>query len=100
MSNASIAPRKERGSIGASFLVLLKYFHPDKLISDRYYNKENCDAISGIIITRREVMRVTRREQICIFINHKYLEYHEFHCVQMLVRFIREGIETHVFKDS
>ena len=31
---------------------------------------------------------------------HEDFEYHEFHCVEMWVRFIIESIEAHMFKDS
>ena len=45
-------------------------------------------------------MAVNRREQLCIFVKHEDFGYHELNCVQRWVRFIREGSEAHVFKDS
>ena len=98
--NVSENPQKNRQGVGASWSVLLYYLHPYKLIYDRYPNKDNRDALGGIIITRRDVISVTRREQLCIFMKHRQFEDHELHCVQKWVRVIREIIETHVFEDS
>ena len=69
------------------------------MIYDRYHNKDKRDEIGGIIITRRDVIRVTRREQLCIFMKDEDFEDHELHCVQKWVIFIREGSEAHAFKD-
>ena len=73
------------------------YLHPSKLIVDRYSNKDKHDALGGIVVTQIEVLIVTRREQLCIFMKHEDFGYHEFEYVQRWVRFIREGSETHVF---
>ena len=100
ISNVLNAPRKNRRGVGASCSVFLHYLHPAKLISYMYSKKDNCDALSGLIITPREVRRVTRREQLCIFMQHKYFEDHEFHCVQRWVRVNREGSEAHAFEDT
>ena len=70
------------------------------MVYDRYPNKDKRDALGGVIITRREVIRVTRREQIFIFTKHKDFRDHELQCVYRWVRVIREVIETHVFEDS
>ena len=55
--------------------------------------------IGGIIITWREVIPVTRREQLCIFMKHENFGDHALYYVQRWVRVIREGSETHVFED-
>ena len=70
------------------------------MISDRYPNKDNRDALGGIIITWIDVIRVTRREQLCIFIKHEDFEEHKLHSVQKWFRVIRECSETHGFKES
>ena len=67
MSNVLNSLQKKRQGVGASFLVLLSYIHPAKLISERYINKEEHDALSGIIITQGEVKRVTIKDQLYIF---------------------------------
>ena len=56
--------------------------------------------IGGIIITRREVITVTRRDHLCTFMKHEEFGNHEFYCIQRWVRVIREGRDTHMFKDS
>jgi len=71
MSTASNYPRKKRRVVGASCSALIHYLHPDKLIADRYPNKGKRDALSGIIITKREARRVTRRKQLYIFMEHE-----------------------------
>ena len=68
--------------------------HPS-LVSDRYPNKYKCDALGGLVITRIDVIRVTRREQLRIFMEHEDFGDHELHCVQKWVRFIIEGSESH-----
>ena len=100
MLNMSNAQRKKRRCIGASCSARLSYLHPSKLIYDRYTNKEKLDALGGIIINLRYVIRVTRREQLCIVMKHENFGDHELHCIQKWVRVIREDIETHLFKDS
>ena len=70
------------------------------MISDIFINKDKRDALGGIIINRRDVIRVTRREHICIFIKHEDFGDHEFHSVQKWVRVIREGIDAHALEDS
>ena len=100
MSKNLNAPQKKRQGVGASCSVLIHYLYLAKLISGMYPNKSKCDALGGIIITQREVVRVTRREQLYIFMKHKDFGYNELHCVQRWVIFTREYIETHVFEDS
>ena len=58
------------------------------------------DALDRIIITQREVIRFTRREQLCILMKPEDFEDHEFHWVKRWVRFIIEVSNTHVIKDS
>ena len=69
---SSNAPLKKRQSSGASYSVLVWYLHPSKLISDIYSNKDKRNALSGIIIFKREFRRVTGREQLCIFMKRYY----------------------------
>ena len=100
MSNILNAPQRKRQGLGASCSVLLHYLHSYKLIYDRYSNKENCGALGGLIITRIDVIRVTRKEQLCIFMIHEDFGDHEFQCAQKWVIVIREGSEAHTFEDS
>ena len=65
------APQKKRQGVGASLSVLLCYLHPVKLVFDRYPNKDKRDALGGILITPRDVIRVTSREQLYIFMKHE-----------------------------
>ena len=85
---------------GVSVSVLLCYLHPSKLISDRYPNKDNIDALSGPIVTPRDVIRVTRREQLCIFMKHEEFGDHELYSVQKWVIVIREVSEANASEDS
>ena len=98
MLNASNSPRKKRQGVDASYSVLLCYIHPPKLTFGSYPKKDRCDDIIGIIVIRREVIRVTRRENICYFMQHEEFKDHELHCVQRWDRFNIEGSDSHVFK--
>ena len=100
MSNISNAPRKNRRGVGASCSVLLIYLQPAKLIHDSHTNKYKRDFLSGIIITQRDVIRVTRREQLCILMKHEEFRDHKLHWVQKLVVVIIEGSEAHALEDS
>ena len=100
MSNILNAPRKKRRDVGASWSVLLIYLHPAKFIYYRYPNKDKRDALGGIIITRRDIIRVNRWEQICIFFKRKDFGDHKLHWVQKWIIVIREGVETHVLEYS
>ena len=100
MSNISNAPHKKILDVGASCSALLCYLQPAKLISYIYPNKDKFDALSGLVITRRDVIRVTRKEQLYIFMKHEDFRDHDLHCIQKWVRVIREGIEAHEFLDS
>ena len=91
MSNTPNAPQKNRGGVGASCAVLFIYLHTYKFIHERYKNKENHDALIGIIIIRREFRIVTRRVQICIFMNHDDFEFSDLICVQRRVKVDTEG---------
>ena len=53
-------PEKKLSATGDTGLL------PANFIADRYPNKYKRGVIGGIIITRREVIRVTRRENLCI----------------------------------
>ena len=70
------------------------------MICDRYPKNYKHDALSGIIITRRSVIRVTRREQHCIFRKHDDFRDHELHYIQNWVRAIIEGSKANEFEDS
>ena len=100
MSTDLNALQKRIQGAGASCLVLIFYLHPTKLIYDRYPNKDKHDALGGIIIIRRDIIRFTRREQLCIFKKQKYFRDHELHWVQKRIRVIREVSEAHTFKYS
>ena len=91
--------QKKRRGICASWSVLLHCIHPVKLGSDKYNNKDKRDALGGIIIAERYYIKVARREQFYIFMKHKDFRDHALHCVQMWVRFIREGSDSHLFED-
>ena len=97
MPNVAYAPRKKRQDASASCSVIFHYLHPSKLISDWYSKKYKRDALSGIIIARRDFIIVTRREQLYIFMKHQDLGDHELHCVHNWVRFIREGSDAHTY---
>ena len=99
-SNVSNTPQKKRQGVGASYSVLLCFLHPAKLVSGRYKKKDNHDALIGIIITSREVIRVTIREQLFVFTQHEYFEYHELYCIQMWVVVNTEGYDAYFSKDS
>ena len=99
MLNVLNATQKKRRGVGASCSVLLRYLHPVKLIAGRYPNKDKHDAFSGIIITRREVIRVNIREQLCVFMQHEHFEDHGLHCVQRWVRVNTEGYDAHMLED-
>ena len=86
--------QKNRQCVGVLYLVLICYLHPSKLIYYRYTNKGKLDVLIGNIITWREFIRFTRREQLCILIKYKDFGDHDLHCVQMWVIVIREGIEN------
>ena len=91
---------KKRRSVGASCSFLLRYLYPANEISGRYPNKDKCDALGGIIIGRRDNIRVIRRKHLCIFMKHEDFGDHELHSVQNWLRVIREDSEAHAFKDS
>ena len=98
MSNISNSHWKSRWGVGASLSLLLCYLHQVRLISDRYLNKEKRDMLGGINITQIEVITVTRREQLCIFMKNESFGDNYLHWFHRWVRFIREGSETHVFE--
>ena len=64
------------------------------LFSGGYLNKDKCDALDGLIINLREAIRVTIRENLCVFMKIKYIVDHELHFVRRWVRFTRKGNET------
>ena len=74
-----------RGGVGASCSVFFLFLHPAKLVSYRYLNKDKCHAIDGVIINRIDVIRLTIREQLYIFMKHEDLGDHELHSVFLLV---------------
>ena len=87
-------------SIGDSCSVLLWYLHPSKYIYDRYLNKDKLNTLSGINIIRKYVLRVTKREKLCIRMENEEFDDHEFHCVQRWFRVKREISNAHLFGDS
>ena len=91
---------KNRQVIGASWSVLIFCLNSDKLIYDKYPNKDKCYEFCGLVINQRDMIRVTRREQLYIFIKHKDFVDHDLHCIQKWVRLIICGIETYAFKYS
>ena len=72
---------------------------PSQVDADRYPNKDKWYVLGGVIITPREVIKVTRREHLFIFVKLEYFGYHELYCVQRWFIFIRYGSETHSFED-
>ena len=66
MMNDSNVTKTIKQGVGALFSILVCYLHPAKLVSDRYTNKYKRDFLSGVIITKVEVIRVTRREKLYI----------------------------------
>ena len=70
------------------------------MICERYPNKDKRGVLDGLIITRRYIIIIIRREQLFIFSKHKGFGDHELHCVQKWFIVIREGIKTQVFEDT
>ena len=100
MSKISNNPPKKRQGVGASCSSLLCYLHPFNFISGRYDKKEKRDALGGIIITRRDVIRVIRREQLYILMKHEDFGDYELHYIHKWVRVVREGSELNVLEYS
>ena len=48
-----------------------------------YPNKDKRDVIGGLIINWREVITVTRREQLCIFMKYEDFLDHDMYCVKL-----------------
>ena len=48
------------------------------------------------MITWRDIIRVTRREQLYILMKHEDFGDHELHCVHKWVRVVREDSDVHV----
>ena len=57
------------------------------------------DALSGLTITKREVRRVTRREQLYIFMKHIDFKDKELHCAQRWVGVNTEVSDAHDLED-
>ena len=68
--NISSVPQKQRCAVGASYSVQICYLKPAKFIADMFSNKDKRDVLVEIIITRREVIIFTSREQLYIFMKH------------------------------
>ena len=84
--------------VGASGPVLICYLLPDKLITDKYLNKDNHDALSRLIINNRYTKRFTRMELICIVMKQEELQDKVLHCVKIWVQVEIEVLDALVFE--
>ena len=69
------------------------------MISISYNKKYNIDAISGLIIIRRDIIRVNRMEYLCVYKKHEDIKDNDLQCVKKWVRINIEGSDADVFKD-
>ena len=89
--------KKKRNGVGATCVVPLKYLYPAKTIDDKFPNRTRQDKLEGLVVLRKEIVRVNRKEQDCLIFSHENFEGIELHCVKRWAKVLAEGSPDHFF---
>ena len=73
--------RKKRNGVGAKCSVFLKRLHQKKTANDRYPNETAQQRVSDLLVIKRDVRKVTRRDQEITVFRHVDFENIELYAV-------------------
>ena len=65
-----MAPRLRRLGVGAKVSCLSQFIHPSHEIREKYPNPVSGHRLEGCTTIQQEVKKVSRRDQLCIIIDH------------------------------
>ena len=82
---------------------LSKFLHPSKHIRNKYPNPVSGHHLEGCIVVQQEVKRVSKRDQLCIVMQHDDFkankEFIELHVVKRYFHVTKEGDLDQLFDD-
>lgn len=88
---ANTKPKKLHCGKDAIVTVLTKYLHLKKLVADKFINRTTTDKLEGCRITKREEKKVTRQNQLVVFLTHKLFPQGDIYCVKRFAKVTKEG---------
>ena len=94
-----MAVGKKRNGVGAICSVANKYLHPAKTVKDKYPNTTAHSRVTNLLVIRREVKKVRRKDQLCIVFRHPDFDNNiELHTVERWCKVETEGAVEHFFE--
>lgn len=90
-----MAPKTLNMGKGATVSTLCRVLHPSEFIRNKYPNLEKGQRLSGLVILRRELKRIRRKDVMAIVMKHEDFkdgeENRELYCLQRWVKVEKEG---------
>ena len=96
-----MAPKTLNMGKGATVSALCRVLYPSEFIRNKYPNLEKGQRLSGLIILRRELKRIRRKDVMAIVMKHEDFkdgeENRELYCLQRWVKVEKEGKKDFFF---
>ena len=83
--------KKKKMVIGAVCSALKHYLHSQKYVNAKYPNATQHDWLEGLLVVDQGVIKVNRKDQVCIFFWHDDFPNQRLHCVERYANVITEG---------
>ena len=93
------ADKKTLG-VGAVVSVLSRMLHPSAAIRERYTNPQPRHILENLLVIRKEVRKINRRDQMAIVMRHDEFPGIELYCIEKFVHITTSGPPEHYFTDT
>ena len=90
---------KKKIGVGATCSALTRFIHPRKDVCEKYPNVPSTNKTEGLIVLRKEIKKVNRREQECVVVRHEDFAI-ELHVVRRFCGVITEGPVSEFFSEG
>ena len=92
--------KKKVAGIGAVCDCLCCFLHPGKVIDKHFVNTHHNHRIDYLVIVKREVCMVNKKEQMCCFYNHSTFPDRLIHSIVRYAKVLQEGDPSGYFAEN
>ena len=95
-----VRTKKKVAGIGAVCECLRRFLHPSKGIDEHFINTHHKHRIDSLVIVKREVTKVNKRDQMCYFYNHPSFPDRLIYSTARYAKVVEEGEPSGYFAEN
>ena len=95
-----VRTKKKVAGIGAVCECLRRFLHPSKVIDEHFINTHHKHRIDSLVIVKREVTKVNKRDQMCYFYNHPSFPDRPIYSTACYAKVVEEGEPCGYFAEN